>query len=81
MSADLLVAGRVAPHAVAGVERVAAEQRVAGAFEAEVLRHVDDLEAILGKPAAVVRLLALPLAVAKPRDQRLPADRSSPRWR
>ena len=75
------MAGGVAPHAVAGVQRVAAEQRVAGAFEAEVLRHVDDLEAVLGQPAAIVRLFALPLPVAEPREQRLLADRSSPRWR
>ena len=75
MLADLLVAGRVAAHAVAGVERVAAEQRIAGAFEAEVLRHVDDFEAVLGEPAAVVRLFALPLPVAEAREQRLlPVD-------
>ena len=36
-AADLLMAGGVAAHAVAGVQRVAAEERVAGAFEAEVL--------------------------------------------
>ena len=80
-AADLLMAGRVAPHAVAGVERVAAEEGVAGAFEAEVFRHIDDFETIFGEPAAIVRLFALPLAVAESREQRLLADRSSPRWR
>ena len=70
MLADLLVAGGVAAHAVAGVERVAAEEGVAGAFEAEVLGDVDDFEAVLGEPAAVVGLFALPLAVAEAGDAR-----------
>ena len=69
--ADLLMAGGVAAHAIAGVERVAAEERVAGAFEAEVFGDFDDLETIFGKPAAIVGLFALPLAVTEARDERL----------
>ena len=80
-AADLLVAGRVASHAVAGVERVAAEEGVAGAFEAEVFGHFDDFKSVFGEPAAIVGFFALALAVAEARDQRSVGRRSSRRWR
>ena len=44
--ADLLMAARVAANAIAGKERVAAEQGVAGAFEVKSLGHVFDFEAV-----------------------------------
>ena len=59
---DLLVAAGVAAHAVAGEQRVAAEQGVAGAFEASSRRGVSMAhQAVVDEPAAEVRLLALPL--------------------
>src|SRR5262249_8031316 len=70
-AADLLVAGGIAPHAVAGVKRVAVEESVAGAFEAEVGRHIDDLKTIFSEPAAVVRFLALSLTMTEVRKKRL----------
>ena len=60
-AADLLMAGGVAAHAVAGEERVAAEEGVAGAFEAEVFGDVDNFETVFREPAAIVGLFALPL--------------------
>jgi hypothetical protein len=71
-AADLLMAGGVTSHAIAGVEGVAAEECVAGAFKAEVFRHLDDFEAVLCKPAAVVGFFALPLPVAEAREKSLP---------
>ncbi len=64
---DFLVSRRVAAHAIAGVQCIAAEECVARAFKAEVLRHVNYIKTVLGKPAAIVRLFALALSVAEAR--------------
>ncbi len=74
-AANLLVTGGVASHAVASIERIATEERIAGSFEAEVSWDIDDFKTIFSQPASVVRLFALPLTMAETREKRLlPVD-------
>jgi hypothetical protein len=60
--ADLLVAERIAPLSIAGQQRVAAKERIAGAFEAKFLRRLDDLKPVGCQPAPKMFFFALPLA-------------------
>ena len=49
--ADPLVAAHIAPEPIAGEQRLAAKQRVAGPLEVIALRQVDDLEIPALRPA------------------------------
>ena len=70
--ADLLMAAGIAADAIAGKERVAAEQGVAGPFEVQIVRHVAGFETVLR--AARPRRTALRLAAAGWRKRAITAD-------
>ena len=64
--ADPLVGGGVGPGAVAGEERLAAEQGVAGALVVHLLGQVLDGEPVRGEPGVEERRLAGPHLVLEP---------------
>jgi len=72
---DLLVTGCIAAHAIAGHERVAAEQGVARSFEIGAVRRRLDTIAVLFESGGITGFFSLPLQVAKSRqDGRLAID-------
>ena len=75
--ADPLVAAHIAAKPVAGDQRLAAKEGVAGPFEVVARRELDDLEPAAPGPAFKVRRFALPHAVSEPRaDEEIAKDQA-----
>src|SRR5881227_1762186 len=70
--AEPLLAFDLAANAVAGDERFATEEGVAGALEEAAFRQVLDHETVFVKPGGAERLFALPLNMAEMREDGSP---------
>ena len=78
--AQLLMPADVAADAIAGEERLAAEQRVARPFQARLGFQRADLETVLREPLPVVGFFLLPLRDGETGPAPPRCGRSARRW-